>query len=105
MIKPSCMREVKNKGRTELYISDHVQEYMAWNSLCKGWSIRFGGRGVCVCVCVCVFKKKMQKDTVRKKKHSSAYRSQKNTCKGMMSIYIIYVNLGKTGFVERSRKF
>ena len=30
---------------------------------------------------------------------------KKNTCKGMRLIYIIYVNLGKTGFVGRSRKF
>ena len=89
------MREVKNKRRTELYISDHVQEYMAWNSLCKGWSIRFGGRGVCVCVFF-----KDAKGYCQKKK-----TLKKNTCKGMMLIYIIYVNLGETGFVERSRKF
>ena len=73
---------------------------MAWNSLCKGWCIRFGGRGR---GCLFFFKK-MHKDTVEKK-NASAYRSQKNTCKGMMPIYIINVNLGKTGFVERSRKF
>ena len=47
----------------------------------------------------------MHKDNVRKKKHASAYRSQKNARKGMKLIYIVYVNLGKTGFVERSRKF
>ena len=43
-------------------------------------------------------KKTMHKDNVRKK-HASAYRFRKNTCKGMRLIYIIYVNLGKTGFV------
>ena len=51
-------------------------------------------------------KKKMHKDTVRKKKNMHRLTTpKKNTCKGMMPIYIIFVNLGKTGFVERSRKF
>ena len=75
MIKPSCMREVKNKRKKEtrrLLPSHGVVDFrsrqgsMAWNSLCKGWSIRFG---------VCVGggggggfkKKKMHKDTVSKK--------------------------------------
>ena len=30
---------------------------------------------------------------------------KKILAKGMRLIYIMYVNLGKTGFVERSRKF
>ena len=54
------------------------------------------------------FKKKyMHKDMkdVRKRKYASAYRSQKNTCKGMRLNYIIYVNLGKTRFVDQSHKF
>ena len=53
----------------------------------------------------CFFFKKMHKDTVRKKKNMHRLTApKKDTCKGMMPIYIIYANIGKTGFVERSRK-
>ena len=40
-----------------------------------------------------------------KKKHASAYRSQKKYLQGNEANLHNYVNLGKTRFVERSRKF
>ena len=46
----------------------------------------------------------MHNDNVGKKKQASADRSQKKYFQGMRLIYIIYVNLGKTGFVECTRK-
>ena len=53
-----------------------------------------------------VLKKKDAQGYCQKKKNMHRLTApKKNTCKGMMQIYIIYVNLGKTGFVERSRKF
>ena len=54
---------------------------------------RGGGGGVSL-------KKYMHKDNVRKKNMHRLTAPKKNTCKGMRLIYIIYVNLGKTGFVD-----
>ena len=39
------------------------------------------------------------------KNHASAYRSKKKYLQGNEANLHNYVNLGKTGFVERSRKF
>ena len=61
----------------------------------KGWSIRFGERGVGffkknTCTRIMLEKKNMHWLTAPKK----------NTCKEIKLIYMIYVNLGKTGFVD-----
>ena len=62
----------------------------------KDGPLDFGGSGGVFLF----FKKKkyMHKDNIRKKKTCIGLPlSKKNTCKGMRLIYIIYVNLGKTG--------
>ena len=55
--------------------------------------------------CFCFLKKRCTRILSEKKNMHRLTAPQKNTCKGMIPIYIIHVNLGKTGLVERSRKF